>query len=72
MAISLRLSDEDERLIKEYAQINKMTVSEFARNAMLEKIEDEYDLECYYKAMKEIEKDPRTYTFEEIKEELGL
>ena len=42
------------------------------RNAVLEKIEDEYDLECYNKAIEEYRKNPKTYTMEEVKKELGL
>ena len=39
---------------------------------ILEKIEDEYDLECYKKAVEEYRKNPKTYTMEEVKEELKL
>ena len=42
------------------------------RNAILEKIEDEFDLECYYKSIEEYKKNPKTYTMEEMKKELGL
>ena len=38
----------------------------------MERIEDEYDLECYKKAMEEYRKNPKTYTMDEVKEELGL
>ena len=38
----------------------------------LEKIENEYDLESYNKAIEEYRKNPKTYTLEEVKEELGL
>ena len=72
MTISIRLNEEDAKLIKSYAKINKTTISEFVRNAIMEKIEDEYDLECYYKAKKEFDENPKTYTLEEVKKELGL
>ena len=49
--LSLRLSAEDERLIKNYARYNQLTVSEFLRMAALERIENEYDLQ----ALKEYE-----------------
>ena len=48
MTISLRLSDEDPQLIKGYAAMKKMSVSDVMRNAVLEAIEDEYDLQAYY------------------------
>ena len=72
MTISIRLNEEDAKFIKSYAKLNKTTISEFVRNAIMEKIEDEYDLECYYKAKKEFDENPKTYTLEEIKKELGL
>lgn len=72
MTISVRLSDKDTELIKAYADINNISLSDLIRNAVLEKIEDEYDLECYKKAMKEYKENPKTYTMEEVKEELGL
>ena len=43
--LSLRLSKEDELLIREYARINGQSVSELIRTAVLGKIEEEYDLE---------------------------
>ena len=72
MTISIRLNEEDAKLIKSYAKINKTTISEFVRNAIMEKIEDEYDLECYYKAMEEFKKNPKTYTHEEVKRMLNI
>ena len=72
MTISVRLSDKDTELIKAYAKINNISLSDLIRNAVLEKIEDEYDLECYNKAIEEYRKNPKTYTMEEVKKELGL
>ena len=72
MTISVRLSDKDTELIKTYAEINNISLSDLIRNAVLEKIEDEYDLECYNKAIEEYRKNPKTYTMEEVKKELGL
>jgi len=72
MTISLRLSDEDTKLIKDYAKINNMSVSDLIRKAVIEKIEDEIDLDAYNKAIKEFKKNPKTYTLDEIEKELGL
>ena len=38
----------------------------------LTKLEDYYDLLCYKEAIKEYKLNPKTYTLEEIKKELGL
>lgn len=72
MTISVRLSDRDTELIKSYAEINNISLSDLIRNAVMEKIEDEFDLECYNKAIEEYRKNPKKYSLEEIKEELGL
>lgn len=72
MTISVRLNEKDTELIKAYAKINNISLSDLIRNAVLEKIEDEYDLECYKKAIEEYRKNPKTYTLAEVKEELGL
>jgi len=72
MTISVRLSDKDTELIKAYAKLNNISISDLVRNAILEKIEDEYDLECYYKAMEEYKKNPKTYTTEEVKQMMKL
>ena len=72
MTISVRLNEKDTELIKAYANINNISLSDLIRNAVLEKIENEYDLESYNKAIDEYRKNPKTYTLEEVKEELGL
>ena len=41
MTISLRLSEQDALLIKKYAEINGLSISELVRQAVLEKIENE-------------------------------
>lgn len=72
MAISLRLSDEDMVLVKKYAELHNVSISDLFRQAVMEKIEDEYDLQCYEKAMKEYQNNPKTYTLDEVERELGL
>ena len=72
MTISVRLSEKDTELIKTYADMNNISLSDLIRNAVIEKIEDEYDLECYKKAMQEYKKNPKTYTLKEVNEDLGL
>ena len=72
MTVSVRLNKEDEKLIKSYADLNNISLSDLIRNAVLEKIENEYDLECYNKAMKEYKKNSTTYSLDEIKKELEI
>lgn len=72
MTISVRLNDEDTELIKAYAEMNGISLSDLIRKSIIEKIENEYDLKCYYKAMEEYKKNPKTYTHEEIKKMMKL
>ena len=72
MTISLRLSDDDTMLIKKYAEINKISVSDLIRQSVLERIESEYDIEMFDKAMAEYKANPTTYSLDEALKELGL
>ena len=72
MAISLRLTDEDTVLIKNYAALHNISLSELFRQSVMEKIEDEYDLAAYNKAMGEYKKDSVTYSLAEVEKELDL
>jgi len=72
MTISLELPDEDVALFKKYADLHNMSLSEFIRNTVLERIEDEYDLKVYKEAIEEFKKDPTTYTVQEMKERFKI
>ena len=60
MTISLRLNEEDALLIKKYAELNKLSVSDLIRQAVMDRIETEYDLEMFDKAMAEYRENPVT------------
>ena len=72
MTFSLRLTNEDALLIKKYAEINNMSVSELIRQTVVERIENEYDLESFNKALAEYRENPVTYSLDEVEKELGL
>ena len=72
MSITLRLSDGDMELIKNYAAMKGSTVSEVMRRAILEKIEDEIDLEGYQRAMAAHRANPVTYSHDEVGKMLGF
>lgn len=72
MTISLRLNTADSELVKAYAEMNGISVSELLRRSVIERIEDEFDLKAYEQAMAEYRKNPVTYTLEEVIEELDL
>lgn len=66
MAVSVRLSEQDEQLFKSYAKLNNISLSELFRNAVMEKIEDEYDLAVYLEALSEYNKNPVSYSHDEV------
>src|SRR5699024_1534076 len=68
--ISLRMNKEEEKLIQEYAKANNVSISELLRSSVLEKIEDEIDLELYQQAMQEHTKHPEDISFEYMVKEL--
>ncbi len=72
MTISLRLNDEDTLLIKKYAELNNISVSELIRQSVMERIENEYDLEMFDAAMAEYKSNPVTFSLDEAERELGL
>ena len=72
MSISLRLNEEDAVLIRNYAAIHNISLSELFRQAVMEKIEEEYDLNAYEKAKAAYLSDPVSYSLDEVEKELGL
>ena len=44
MAFSIRLTDEEKQLADSYAKLHAMSVGEAFKQALVEKIEDEYDV----------------------------
>lgn len=72
MTISLRLSEEDSTLIKQYAEMKKMNVSELIRQTVIEKIQDEYDLSAFKNAMEAYKNNPISYSHDEVKKMLEL
>ena len=72
MTISLRLNTADSELVKAYAEMNGISVSELLRRAVMERIEDEFDLKAYEEAMAEYKAEPVTYSLEEVIQELDL
>lgn len=72
MTISLRLNEADTMLFKKYAELNGITISELVRQSVIERIEDEYDLKAYEKAMAEYKVNPVTHSLDEVERELGL
>ena len=70
--ITFRVTEEEKSWIENYAQLHGLSLSDAVKRAFFEKLEDEYDLKAYETAMREYQKNPKTYTLEEIEKELGF
>ena len=68
--ITMRVNDTDATIVRKYAKFEGKTISDFIRNAVFEKIEDQEDLETLRTAV--AEDDGVRYTHEQALRELGL
>ncbi|CAM3119410.1 DUF6290 domain-containing protein [Streptobacillus felis] len=71
--ISFRVSEDEIELIKNYTKINNISMSSFIKNLILDKIEEDLNLdeERILNAMKKIKKE-KTITSEELWERLDV
>ena len=69
--ISVRINEKEDMLIRKYAELHNMDLSSFVRQAVIEKIEDEYDLTLFNKVWEEEHNEARI-SHEAVKKELGL
>jgi predicted DNA-binding protein len=72
MVISIRMTDEEKELAAAYAKLNGVSLSEAIKRAYFEKIEDEYDIAVAEAALREYEKDHKSYSHEEVKKMFNL
>ncbi len=67
--MTIRMNAEDAELVRKFAEFEGMTISDFARSAILEKIEDSYDLEELRQAIAEDQGE--RFSINEILEDLA-
>jgi len=72
MAFSIRLTEQERQIADSYARLHSLTLAEAFKQALFEKIEDEYDVTVAEEAYAEYEQNPTTYSLEDIKKELML
>lgn len=71
MALSIRLTKEQEEIVKAYAKLKGSSVSELFKKALFEEIEEEYDIIDGEKAYARYLEDPSSaMPWEEFKKEL--
>ena len=66
MTVSVDFSDRDTEILEKYAASKNLSLSELVRQILLEKIEDESDLQLFDEAMEEYRKDPVTFSQDEV------
>ncbi|MBQ8229979.1 MAG: CopG family transcriptional regulator [Clostridia bacterium] len=66
MSITMRVNEKEQELIKEFAGLYGLNVSEYIRKIVMERIEDEFDLKAYEEAMAEFVQNPKTYSLQEV------
>ncbi len=70
--ITLRINDDENKLVRDYANANNISISELMRDSVLEKIENDIDLKLYYQGMKDHKENPQDISFDEMMTELGF
>ena len=68
--MTMRINDVDAAIVRKYAKFEGKTISDFIRDAVFEKIEDQEDLEVLRAAM--AEDDGTRYRHDQVLAELGL
>lgn len=72
MTITLRISEDDSNIIRNYARLQGVSVSEFMRRAAMEKIEDDLDVRAAESAYANYQANPISYSLDEVEKEFGL
>ena len=68
--MTMRVDDADAAIVRKYAKFEGKTISDFIRDAVFEKIEDQEDLATLRAAI--AEDDGARYSHEQVLAELGL
>ena len=65
--ISIRLNEKVESQLKEVAEFEGVSISDYVRNLINEKLEDMYDLKIAEEAHKDyVKSGKKTYSFDEV------
>lgn len=66
MEFSIRMNADEEALAKNYAAINGISLGEAFKQALFEKIEDEYDIALGEAAYRKYSDNPKTRTLKDM------
>lgn len=67
---TISIDEDDLKLITEYAKSKGTTATAFLCNSALERIEDELDLQDLNEAIEEYQREPVSYSFDEVERKL--
>lgn len=70
--IPIRVCAGEMEMLKEYSKFENVSVQALLRNAIFEKLEDQYDIKVAEQSLKEHEKDPRTTPLKDVMKQFGL
>ncbi|NHM16087.1 CopG family transcriptional regulator [Eggerthellaceae bacterium zg-887] len=70
--MTVRLDEGEKTLIADYAHTLGTSASQLMRRCTLERIEDEIDVDAYRAAKAEFDKNPISYSNDEVLREFGL
>ncbi len=63
---------QDKALMESYTEFYGVTLSEFIRQSVMEKLEDEFDIRCADEAYSDYLEDPESILFKDVKKKYGL
>ena len=72
MTVNIILTKEEKEIAEKYAAEQNLSLEDSMKNAFFEKIEEEYDIALADAALKEYEKDPITFSHEEVKKMFNI
>lgn len=73
MVVTINLTEEERKLAESYAKLHSMSVGEAFKDALFEKIQDEYDIAVADEAYREyLESGKKSRPFRELMKDLGL
>ena len=73
MAFSIRLTEQEKKIADSYARLHSMSLGEAFKQALFEKIEEEYDIAIFEEAYSDYQKDgQKSRPIEELWQELDI
>ena len=70
--LSVRMSDEEYQALETYASAQGISMNQAIKDAFFEMLEDRYDVAAFDHAYAAFQRDPKTYSHEEMAKELGI